>query len=81
MDGGLRPKGPFLAGASFQFRGSLCWLASIITQGRWKRALLNKINAAGAAFDDALVSPVIRQTLLHWAFEVSAKDLEKHRSS
>ena len=35
-------------------------------KGRWKRALLNKIVNANAAWDDAAISPVIRQTLLHW---------------
>ena len=29
---------------------------------------------AGAAFDDPKVSPVIRQTLLHWGYELTEVD-------
>lgn len=44
-------------------------------KGRWKGALLNKVLSAGSKFDDASVSPVIRQTLLHWAYDITAADL------
>ena len=30
--------------------------------------------SAGAAFDDARVSPVVRQTLQHWAYELTKPD-------
>jgi hypothetical protein len=42
------------------------WAGVTGAKGRWKRALLNKIVAANARWDDASISPVIRQTLLHW---------------
>ena len=47
-------------------------------KGRWKRFLLNKILAANAHLHDTNVSPVVRQTLLHWAYEVTEKDLQDH---
>ena len=31
---------------------------------------------ADKAFDDVSVSPVVRQTLLHWAYELTARDFE-----
>jgi hypothetical protein len=52
---------------------------------RTKRALslqpqlCNKILAAGTAPDDKLMSPLIRQTLLHWGLEITANILEQHR--
>lgn len=42
------------------------WAGVTGAKGRWKRALLNKIVASNARWDDASISPVIRQTLLHW---------------
>lgn len=47
-------------------------------KGRWKRALMNKVLAANARFDDKRISPVIRQTLLHWAYEIDAADMARH---
>ena len=44
-------------------------------KGRWKRNLINKIIDRNARFDDSIVSPVVRQTLLHWACEVTAEDV------
>jgi len=39
-------------------------------KGRWKTNLVRKIVNANARYDDARVSPVVRQTLLHWACEI-----------
>ena len=47
-------------------------------KGRWKRFLLNKIVAADAHVDDVSISPVVRQTLLHWAYEVNQEDIRRH---
>ena len=33
------------------------------------------ISDEGNGFDDASISPVIRQTLLHWAYELTEKDV------
>ena len=45
-------------------------------KGRFKLNLIGKIKRAEASFDDAAISPVIRQGLLHWAYELTAADLE-----
>ena len=52
------------------------WQACCGPTGRWKGNLCAKVLAARAAHDDARVAPVVRQTLLHWAFELRATDLE-----
>lgn len=40
--------------------------------------LCNKIAAAGASHDDKTISPVIRQTLLHWGLEITPTVLQQH---
>jgi hypothetical protein len=40
--------------------------------------LCNKILAAGATHDDKSISPVIRQTLLHWSLEITPEILAEH---
>lgn len=47
-------------------------------KGRWKRFLIGKIVQKGVAFDDPVASPVTRQTLLHWAYEINEKDFEQY---
>ena len=54
------------------------WKGVTGQKGRWKRFLLNKILAANAHLNDITISPVVRQTLLHWAYEVTDKDMEIH---
>ncbi|GBG32780.1 Hypothetical Protein FCC1311_090052 [Hondaea fermentalgiana] len=44
--------------------------------GRWRNNLIGKVLAAGASHDDASVSPVVRQTLQHWGYELTATHLE-----
>ena len=36
------------------------------------------VGPAGKRFDDATVSPVIRQTLLHWGYELTERDFHLH---
>ena len=51
------------------------WLKCCGPTGRWKGNLCGKIVIArGAAFDDPAVSPVVRQTLLHWGYELTEAD-------
>lgn len=52
------------------------WLACAGPTGRWRGNLITKVFAAGAAFDDRLVSPVVRQTLQHWAYVLNPTDLK-----
>ena len=51
------------------------WSAICGPKGRWKSNLAAKVLAAGKSFDDPSVSPVVRQTLLHWAYELTAEDM------
>jgi hypothetical protein len=48
-------------------------------KGRWKTALCNKIIQQNRPFNDPSVSPVIRQTLLHWGYEVTERDFQAFR--
>ncbi|CAE7729496.1 unnamed protein product [Symbiodinium sp. CCMP2592] len=52
------------------------WKACAGFLGRWRNQLCSRINGSGRTFDDAAVAPVIRQTLLHWAYELTEYDWE-----
>jgi len=45
--------------------------------GRWKNNLISKIVKAGCGWDNYGVSPVVRQTLLHWGYQLTQADFEK----
>lgn len=53
------------------------WAGVAGSKGRWKANLVAKVAMAGAAFDDATVSPVVRQTLLHWGYALTRADYER----
>lgn len=53
------------------------WQRCCGEKGRWKQNLISKIVKAGAKYDDFKVSPVVRQTLLHWAYELTEKDFKE----
>lgn len=55
------------------------WLKSAGPKGRFRSQLCNKILAASASHDDQTISPVIRQTLLHWGLEITPGILEQHK--
>lgn len=55
------------------------WLKCAGPKGRFRSQLCNKILAANTTPDDRSISPVIRQTLLHWGLEITADVLQKHR--
>jgi len=46
-------------------------------KGRWKNNLIGKIARAGVAYDNRGISPVIRQTLQHWAYTLTEKDYKE----
>ena len=46
--------------------------------GRWKNNLISKIAKAGCAWDNYGVSPVVRQTLQHWAYQLNQEDFDKN---
>ncbi len=56
------------------------WLKSAGPTGRFRSQLCNKILAQGgvAKVNDVKISPVIRQTLLHWGLEITEDVLRKH---
>ena len=38
---------------------------------------MNKVVRANKHWNDASVSPVVRQTLLHWAYELTEADFDR----
>ena len=44
-------------------------------KGRWRKTLVNKIKKNCAKYNDFQISPKIRQTLLHWGYEIVEKDI------
>ena len=50
----------------------------ILTDGknvsRFRGKLVKMIKDAGSKYDDYSISPRIRQTLLHWGYELTEKD-------
>lgn len=57
------------------------WAKGQGPKGRWRIQLMNKVLTARTTFDDAKVSPVMRQVLLHWAYELTSADMEAHREN
>ena len=55
------------------------WINFAGTKGRWKRFLMNKVIAAKTTFDDEKISPVTRQNLQHWAYQLTEDDLNKYK--
>ena len=52
------------------------WVGVAGQKGRWKTNLCKKCVFANKRFDDQTVSPVIRQTMLHWAYEITDQDVK-----
>ena len=52
------------------------WLKFAGPNGRFKKNLINKIKDNNADIDDYTISPVIRQSLQHWGYKITKKDLE-----
>ena len=50
-------------------------------KGRWNKNLMNKIINADTKYNDFSISPVIRQSLQHWAYQLTEKDLIKFRTT
>jgi hypothetical protein len=44
-------------------------------KGRFKNNIINQIQRKGTSYDDEKVSPVIRQVLQHWAYQLVEKDV------
>jgi len=53
------------------------WKRCAGVKGRWRNNLVTKVfNSGKKKFDDPSVSPVVRQTLLHWGYELTEKDYD-----
>lgn len=46
--------------------------------GRWRSNLIAKCVRAGKSWNDTSVSPVVRQTLQHWAYRLNKRDFERY---
>jgi len=57
------------------------WIKLAGPNGRFRRRLMNEIIKKGKAYNDISVSPVIRQVLLHWGYELTKEDLKKYKDS
>ena len=54
------------------------WNSFAGPKGRFRIQLINRIIGADANFDDERVSPVIRQSLQHWAYRLTLSDFEDY---
>ena len=50
------------------------WKGIASDNGRFKKRLVNMIKDKKTKYDDYKISPKIRQTLLHWGYEITKKD-------
>ena len=46
-----------------------------------KLLIMNKIIKNNTTYDDFSISPVIRQVLLHWGYQLTKKDLDQYKKS
>ena len=53
------------------------WLGVAGPNGRFRKRLINMCKDKGKKYNDYSVSPVIRQLLLHWGYELTEKDFKK----
>jgi len=51
------------------------WVKMAGPNGRFRRRLINMINKEKTTYDDFNISPKIRQTLQHWGYQLTDKDL------
>lgn len=57
------------------------WLKLAGPNGRFRRTLMNKIIKNNTTYDDFSISPVIRQVLLHWGYQLTKKDFDQYKKS
>ena len=57
------------------------WLKLAGPDGRFRRRLMNMIIKKKSKYNDYLISPVIRQVLLHWGYELTSNDLNQYKST
>ena len=54
------------------------WKKCAGDKGRWRNNLITKIVRSGCAYDNFAVSPVVRQTLQHWAYKLNKEDFDMY---
>lgn len=57
------------------------WAKICGPNGRWKGNLVAKCVAQDRSYDDPRVAPAVRQSLLHWAYELTAEDLDSRKAA
>ena len=53
------------------------WVKAIGPKGRWRTFLVGQCVRASKEWNDATASPVTRQTLLHWGYELTETEFER----
>ena len=53
------------------------WVKAIGPKGRWRTFLVGQCVKAGKSWDDCTASPVTRQTLLHWGYELTEAEFDR----
>ncbi|KAK7107984.1 uncharacterized protein [Littorina saxatilis] len=54
------------------------WLRCAGPTGRWRNNLISKCVKSSSSFDKHTISPVVRQTLQHWAYRLNKEDFEAY---
>lgn len=57
------------------------WLNLAGPNGRFRKRLMNLVIKKKKRYNDANISPVIRQTLLHWGYLLTSNDLTNYKRS
>ena len=52
------------------------WIKTAGPKSRFRRALINKIEDNNSKYNDETISPKIRQTLQHWGYVLTERDLK-----
>lgn len=51
------------------------WIQTAGPNSRFRKRLINMIKAKNSTYNDYSISPAIRQTLQHWGYQLTEKDL------
>ena len=57
------------------------WNKIVGPNGRFRIRLMNMLINKNKEYDDYTISPVIRQVLLHWGYELTKKDFDEYKKS
>merc|ERR1711990_373555 len=54
------------------------WAGVTSKKGRFRNQLIGRCARGGTSHDDSQISPVIRQTLLHWGYILTEHDAKEY---